>query len=197
MKSILSEQRRSSAFAAIATILLGLVLVFWPNRSVTLMCSLLGGTLMIVGLVYVISWFTGRRKQGSPAIVLIPGVVLAGLGIWLMSSSETVITLIQYVFGAVVIFHGVLDIQGAVSLFSHRIDRWWVDALLAVLTLVLGFVVLINPFETFAALVMLIGLTLIYDGASDLWLIWRLTKLVQDLEKAVDGDIIETDGHVE
>lgn len=56
---------------------------------------------------------------GISAFTLIPGVVLSGLGIWLMTSSDSVIALVQYVFGAVVIFHGVLDVQSSVSLMRQ------------------------------------------------------------------------------
>lgn len=194
MKSILREQRRSSTMVALATIVLGLVLVVWPDRSVSLMCALLGGALLIFGLLYILGWFAGKRKAGSPAVMVIPGVVLAGLGVWLMTSSEMVVALIQYVFGAVLLFHGVLDLQGAISLVGRRYARWWLDLVLAALTLGLGAVILINPFGTFAALVMLIGVSLIYDGVSDLLLIGRLSRAFRDVEQAVKGDVIETEG---
>lgn len=57
-----------------------------------------------------------------------------------------------------------------------------------------GALILINPFGTFAALVTLIGLVLIYDGLSDLWIIHRLSRMVRDLERDLNGDIIETRG---
>ena len=121
-------------------------------------------------------------------------MVLSGLGIWLMTSSDSVIALVQYVFGAVVIFHGVLDVQSSVSLMRQGAARWWLDLALSALTLALGALILINTFGTFAALVTLIGLVLIYDGLSDLWIIHRLSRMVRDLERDLNGDIIETRG---
>ena len=109
-------------------------------------------------------------------------------------SSDSVIALVQYVFGAVVIFHGVLDVQSSVSLMRQGAARWWLDLALSALTLALGALILINPFGTFAALVTLIGLVLIYDGLSDLWIIHRLSRMVRDLERDLNGDIIETRG---
>ena len=187
MKTILQEQRRSSVIVALITMVLGAVLVVWPDRSVRLMCTLLGAALLICGLVYILGWLVRRREGGISAFTLIPGVVLSGLGIWLMTSSDSVIALVQYVFGAVVIFHGVLDVQSSVSLMRQGAARWW-------LTLALGALILINPFGTFAALVTLIGLVLIYDGLSDLWIIHRLSRMVRDLERDLNGDIIETRG---
>ena len=39
---------------------------------------------------------------------------------------------------------------------------------------------LLNPFGTMKALVVLIGLSLVYDGASDLYLIYRVSKAFRD-----------------
>lgn len=201
MKSVLQEQRRSSVLVALVTIAFGVVLVFWPDSSVSLICALLGGALLISGLLYILGWFSSRRKAQKPAFMLIPGAVLAGLGVWLMTSSQTVIALIQYVFGAVILFHGVLDIQAALALAFQKMHKWWLDLLLALATLGLGLLILVNPFGTFAALVVLIGITLIYDGVSDLWLIWRLSRALNLAIRAQDeaagvSQVIETEGHV-
>lgn len=194
MKSILHEQKRSSVIAALITMALGFFLVLWPDRSVALMCTLLGAALLVTGIVYILGWFVRRREGGAGAFTLIPGVVLAGIGVWLMTSSESVITLIQYVFGAVVIFHGVVDLQGSVALMRNHAAYWWLDLGLSALTLGLGVLILVNPFGTFAALVMLIGFVLIYDGLSDLWIIHRLSRAMRDLEREIQRDIVETEG---
>lgn len=80
MKTILQEQRRSSVIVALITMVLGAVLVVWPDRSVRLMCTLLGAALLICGLVYILGWLVRRREGGISAFTLIPGVVLSGLG---------------------------------------------------------------------------------------------------------------------
>ena len=176
MKSILQEQQRSSALIALVTIVFGMVLVLWPDRSVSVICAMLGGALLISGLLYVIGWFAGKRKAGAPVFMIIPGVVLAGLGVWLMTSSQTVIALIQYVFGAVIIFHGILDLQGVFALMRQKMPKWWIALILSAVTLLLGVLILINPLDAFSALVVMIGVALMYDGVSDLWLLLYLHK---------------------
>lgn len=189
MKSILRQQRSSSIIAALITMGLGLVLVLWPDHTVELICTLLGASLLLIGVFYVLGWFA-RRKQGlSPAIALIPGVILGGLGVWLMVSPQSVVSLVQYVFGALIIFHGIVDLQSAVALIRQKAPRWWVELALGAVTLALGALILINPFGTFATLVALIGWVLIFDGGSDLWIIYRLSKAMEH----ADG-IIETEG---
>jgi len=188
MKTILHEQRRSSIAAAAVTILLGLLLIIWPDRSVSFLCMLLGAAIFLTGIIYVLGWLS-RRREGVPAFFVLPGVVLCALGVWLLTSPASVVMLIQYIFGAILIFHGLVDLQGALVMMRHRADRWWLDLLLAALTLALGALVLFNPFGTFAALVILIGASLVYDGISDLYIIWRLSRIFRTLEEQEGGDI--------
>ena len=191
MKSILREQRRSSIVAAAVTILLGLMLVLVPNRSIRFLCGLLGTALMVTGLIYILGWFA-KRRDGFPVWFLIPGLLLAALGLWLLSRPASVIVLIQFSFAAVLLFHGVIDLQSALSLMREGWPRWWIDLALAALTLVLGGVVLFNPFGTMEALTILIGLSLVYDGISELVLIHRLSRAFREAERR--GDVIETAG---
>lgn len=185
MKTILHAQRRSSVAAAAVTILLGAVLVCWPDRSVRFLCMLLGASVFLTGIIYILGWIA-RRREGVPAFFVLPGVILCALGVWLMTSPASVVMLIQYIFGAILIFHGVVDLQGAGALMRQRWGRWWLDLLLAVLTLALGAVILLNPFGTFAALMMLIGAALIFDGVSDLCIIWRLSRAFRAAERLLE-----------
>ena len=115
MNSILNQQRRSSIAAAAVTILLGLFLAFWPGQSVSFLCMLLGAAIAVTGIIYFVGWLA-RRREGVPALFVLPGVVLFALGAWLMTSPASVVQLVQYIFGAVLIFHGVVDLQGALAL---------------------------------------------------------------------------------
>lgn len=187
MKSILREQWLSSLLVALITAALGAVLILRPNGSVTVMCYFLGGALLLSGVLYVASWFLGKSKQGASALLLIPGVVLAGLGVWLMLSAESVITLIQYVFGAVLLLHGLLDLQATAALVKYKAQNWVLELLLALITLGLGVAILWNPFGSFTTLVRIIGIALVYDGCSDLWLIVRLALVAHAFHKAVES----------
>ena len=185
MKSILREQRRSSITAAAIAILVGVLLVFWPNRSVNLLCMILGAAIGLSGVVYIVGWIS-RRKLGAPVFMVMPGVILLALGLWLVTQPGSVIRLIQYIFGAILIFHGVVDTQSAVSLMRQGFNRWWLDLMLSMVTVFLGILILVNPFFSFNALTMLIGLSLIYDGGSDLYLIWRISQAMKDYD--ANGD---------
>ena len=61
--------------------------------------------------------------------------------------------------------------------------RQWFQILFGFLflTLALGVLVVVNPFGTFAALMGLVGASLIFDGVTDLVIIWRLSRAFKDI----------------
>ncbi len=188
MGTILREQRRSSIIAAVVTIIIGVLLIFLPNRSVQFLSIFSGASLMVCGVIYIGGWLTRHRREQLQAWFLIPGIILVAIGLWLTTNPASVIVMIQYVFAAVLLYHGLIDLQGAFSLMRCRWNRWWLDFLLAIVTIGLGVTIFINPFATFELLALLIGLSLIFDGVSDLFLIYRLSKAIEKISP------IETEG---
>ena len=59
-----------------------------------------------------------------------------------------------------------------------------------------------NPFASINALLMLVGIALIYDGISDLVILFQLTRTFKKVKAAVeqaveDATVIESEGKVE
>lgn len=210
MKGFLNSRRMSCALSAVCFIILGICLVAWPDLSRIWLCRLLGGVLLVSGGVYVVLHFS--RSKGAAAVFhydLILGIVLAIVGVWLLTTPDLIITFIQYILGAILVVHGVLDLQGALNLRGANAPQWKIAALIAGITLVLGIVVIWNPFASINALLMLVGISLIYDGLSDLLIIFHLSRTFSMVKKAVekaveeaveevdeDTDVIESTGEV-
>ena len=199
MKSFLQDQRRSSLVSAGITALLGLILLIWPEWALRWLCILLGAGLAVTGAIYLLAFFQRRRQGFSLYGSLVLGIVLAALGVWLLTNPDGLLRLVQYIFGALLIFHGVIDLQGALSLMScsRGPDRWAALAFSA-LTLGLGALIVLNPFGALSAAVMLIGAGLLFDGLSDFWLIYRLSRFARQAQdearQLFQDDVIETKG---
>ena len=203
MKGFLNSRRVSCALSALCFIALGVFLLGWPELSRIWICRLLGAALLITGAVYVISHFV--KSKGAATVFqydLILGVILAIVGVWLLTTPDLIITFLQYILGAILIIHGVIDLQGALNLRSGGSSHWWPACLIALITLALGAIVIWNPFASINALLMLVGITLIYDGVSDLVILFQLMRTFKKVKEAVaeaveDATAIESEGKVE
>ena len=56
---------------------------------------------------------------------------------------------------------------------------WWLALILAILTIGFGILLICRPFAALDTVVMLIGIFLIYDGLSNVWIVSRVSHTVK------------------
>ena len=125
------------------------------------------------------------------------GVVLA---------CDIVVSILPIVFGLFVIFDAIGRVQNALDLRRCGYDSWKGFLFLPVLSVVLGVVLVINPFGAMETLVMAIGIILIVEGAINLLsalytvlAVRRFTKLhpeTQSMLESLTGEDLNGDGVV-
>lgn len=196
METILKKIRANVLISALLCIALGIVLVVWPGMSVKIVCRAIGAVLVINGLIRLLNFVF--RKDGSlfSQMNLILGVVIALIGIWIFSRPDTIIALVPILVGVIIVIHGINNLEQAVSLFQSKYDKWWVALVLGLITVGFGVLLIFRPFEAVDTLIMFIGLFLIYDGVSDIWIISRVSRTAKQLKQemeAVDADAKEVD----
>ncbi len=199
--------RKTFSISSVAFILVGLALLLWPDISLRLVCGLFGLVILLKG---VSSIYTFLRAEVRGFFGWLFGAAAVALGIFLLIRPQTVVSVLPILVGLFVIMDGVMRVQSAFELRAAGYDRWWSLLLLALVSVVLGAVMLWNPFGTVEVLVMAIGVILMVEGVLNLaGSIWAAIQL-KGLKKAArdmadqmqemltdpafdDGDIVETD----
>lgn len=173
--------------------LLGLVLLIWPGTTMRIVCTLLGGMLLIYGLLQIVLWLISRERTMISQGMMVFGIVLAVIGIWILMQPEMIIMAVPVIVGVLIVIHGIHNIVQAIALKKDDYDRWWLAFLFGALTVVLGGILVYNPFEVAETVVRFIGIFLIYDGVSDIWILSRVFKVKRDKEKIIDVDYVDVE----
>lgn len=192
----LKKLKTNIIISALLCILLGIVLVVWPDLSMQIVCTAVGAVLLIGGGVQLAVHFTARDNSVYARLNLIMGIILAVVGVWILLQPDKVLAIIPIIVGIVIILHGVNNLRQAVVLCRDKYDKWWVVLILGLLTVGFGVLLVFNPFEALDAVVMLIGISLIYDGISDIWIvsrIYRTAKMLKQEAEALNVDAEEID----
>ena len=151
MKDFMQELKLNFILTALFCIVCGVVLFVWPDVSARIVCMVLGAILVLMGAVYLVSFFSSPAGSFMKQIHLL---------------------LTKYSF-------------------------WWLALLFAVLTVAFGGVLIWNPFEAMNIAVKFIGVFLVFDGVSDLWIFSRarrVTKIIRDaVENGMDGSLYGDD----
>lgn len=171
MKSFIQDMKQNYFVNAIVMVVLGLVLVIWPHSFGVMLCYLLGGALILMGVIQLISFLRGERLGFFNKFNMIMGIVLVLLGIWICTQPRIVLSIIPVAVGIIVIFHGLMDIQYTLDIKRTGNTKWWIALIAAILTLVIGVMLVLNPFTAYEITMILLGIAMLYDGGSDLVLL--------------------------
>ncbi len=185
---------------------LGIFLLAVPGTALNIVCYALGAVVLICAAVQLVRYFTASHKVFQSQFTLISGLVCLGLGGFLLLRSDIVVRILPVVFGLFVLFDSLGRIQSALELRRCGYASWKWFILLALLSVVLGGIMIFDPFAAMETLVMGIGIILIVEGAFNLGgaiytalAIRRFNKLhpeTQSMLESVTGLDLNGDGVV-
>ena len=84
----------------------------------------------------------------------------------------------------------------AIETKQNGYDRWWAMLLIAIVSLVFGVLCIVNAFGVVTLAMQFVGVALIYDGVTDLWVVTkaaRAAKRMQEEADALDVEYRESD----
>lgn len=182
MERILKKIKTNVMVSALICIIIGVVLVAWPGKSVHVVCMTIGAVIVISGISRLITFMLNRDGSLFSQMNLATGIVITLIGGWILFKPDTVIAIIPILVGIFIIIHGINNVQQAISLCQNRYEKWWVALLLGIATICFGGLLVFNPFGAINTLIIFIGLFLIYDGLSDIWIVSRLSVVSKVVE---------------
>ncbi len=196
MEKILKKLKTNVLISSLLCVLLGLVLVFWPGLSIQIVCTAVGAVLMISGVVRIVSYVTARDGSMYFQVNLIFGIIFAVVGVWIVIKPAKVLAIIPIIVGIVIALHGLHNLQQAMDLCQSKYDKWWIALLLGILTIGCGILLICRHFAAIDTVVMLIGIFLIYDGLSNIWIVSRISrnaKILKQEAEAVEAEAREVE----
>ncbi len=187
MKEFMRAVKIDVIVTSVVCIVMGVVLILFPTQVVTVACQAVGVILAILGGVRLVSTLLSKVKSG----------IDFPLGLLLHPAS--IESLIFIGVGVTLFFHGIKGIQMAWESQKSGYGSWIVLMLLSLLNAVFGVVCVIDCFGVFTVTatiaLTLVGLALIYDGISSIFILSRVRKaakdIIQDME-ALDVPYEET-----
>lgn len=188
MDNFFKKIKTNSLITSFLYAALGAVLLLWPEISASILSTALGAVLVVCGVVD-FGIFLTNRKGGNlyAGYHLLTGIILIVVGFWVMSQPGLIAVVVPRIVGILICVHGAVDIGSAVTLQRGGYPRWSAALVLGILTAVLGAVLIYDPFDVFTTVVRIIGLFLLYDGVSDLWIISRVGKTRKQAEKDAEA----------
>ncbi|MDO4527898.1 MAG: DUF308 domain-containing protein [bacterium] len=192
MKDIINKITGSIIGSSIAAIVAALILIFAPNLSVATL-GITAGILLIAWGLFMVMLEAKISTFIIPFEGMLVGVISIILGIALLSSPAALSIILLYAIGIWIIISSINNLKMAYALKKAEKPAWLKIALLAVLDLVIGTIVILNPFAAALEVTIFIGIMLLIHSILNLVDALMLRKDVKDLEYALKGAIQEAE----
>lgn len=181
--------KREIIFADLALMVLGLIMVIFPEQSNDIIIIAIGIALCIWGILRLVSYFSHDSLEIFGSFSLVQGASLIGFGIFFIVCPSALQIFLATSLGIIIIIGGVMKLQYAVDMIRLKVSYWWISLVTAIITIALGVISLINPFTVSKWLMLFIGIAFLANGILDLVSVILLSNRI----KAKSNDMIDVE----
>ncbi|MBQ2828079.1 MAG: DUF308 domain-containing protein [Clostridia bacterium] len=176
MKSFLNNIRKNSIFALAGFVVLGILLVIFPDKVANIAGYIAGALGIGFGVTKIIGYFSKSPEKKVTVFGLTIGILFALAGIYIITRPHIVSNFIVSVFGVIIMVDGISKMKNALNLKKSGLKNYLAIFITAVVELVLGIVFIINPGLGLHTMLRIIGVVLIIAGISNLVTFIGVTK---------------------
>ena len=183
MRDRLKNLSVSFVLLSIFYVLLGLVLLIWPATVMDMLCYLTGGILLLYGVFAIVGFCRAEMRTAGSFLTLLLGIVAAAVGAVLLLQPALFQSILTIILGIYILIDGLLNLMRTLELRRMEHRGWTIYLVPSLITVVLGLVVVFRPMLAGTTLVQLIGASLLYSGAADLWTLFQLSRWTKEYRK--------------
>ncbi|MBO5911916.1 MAG: DUF308 domain-containing protein [Clostridia bacterium] len=173
---------------SIICILLGGVLIFFPQAVNEMIVYVLAAAMFIFSIVELYNYFKKDVKQNFYRNDLVFAVVALVVGIIVLAKRHAVIELVPIVLGAFIIVSGIKKLQNGLDLIRLKIDGWKSLLVLAAVNIIFGIIMVVCSSQTATTVTVLIGVGLVFSGATDLFSQLWVSKNAKNFDEATENN---------
>lgn len=164
---MLKEMKWEAILSGILYILLGIVALVIPETMQKTLGYLIGIVLIVAGLVSMVCYLLRDARENYYHNEFVFGLLGIVLGAVVLYKVEIVISLIPFILGVLVMCSGCSKLQDAIDLKRLGYGSWLGLLVAAAINIILGVVLIYNPFKAAILLFRVLGVVLILSGAGD------------------------------
>ena len=184
IESIGAELKKTAwgaVLESIATVILGILLICWPDTVIKVVAYVVAAFCIIKGSYQIINYFLVKGQNDLLNNNLLLGVISVLLGLALFLVGEEIINIFRIVIGIWIIYEALVRINTSIKLHAIDVSVWRYVLILALVMMLLGVFVAFNS----GAVVILIGWMMIAAGIiglfSDIMFIQYVGKIADSL----------------
>lgn len=187
MQDIFKKIYRVSLASSVLFLIFGLFLIFQTQAVIKTVSMIIGLLLLIIGIFPIINYFRNRFKSFFTSAGLLYGIFSVVAGIIIMVNHNLLATIIPALTGVWMIVNSVNKIQLSMQLRDNNVSNWLITFIFAILILIGGAFLIVNPFNGAVILSKTVGIIIVIYSVLDI----ADSILIRTKSKEIKNCIIE------
>ena len=175
---------------AIFVLVLGFCLALWPTASSQYIVLVLGWCFIAAGVATIIYAFATRmfiHIVGMGYLTAGSAIIFLALGCWMLYMPQTFLSIIAFLFGAVLIVYGIAQLVHTYRFTKGSKNKALVYAL-PIIALIIGVIFFFRSKDAIKLLTMFFGLGLILFGVAEVILDVKYLKIKKIMKAAAAAE---------
>lgn len=164
---------------SLISLLLGLFLVIKPETSSNIFSYIIGGGFVFYGIVHIATYIL-IKEDSFYQFDLAKGIITTTIGAFFIFKPTFIVSILPTILGFAILINGIFGLQSSINMFRNSRKRWLSVFIPSIVTIILGILIVLNPFNWAKALMMIIGCCLIWNGLSNFWTHFCICKKVKE-----------------
>lgn len=195
-------------FFSLASIVIGILMFFYPSQIINAVCIVLAAILFVLGIRYLLEYRRNNVINDFYRYELVAGIALILGGIVVLCCMKLILSFITYVIAIIIIISGLMKVENSLDL--RKMGSNWIPLMVfAVICIMLGISVLMMPMDnndngTYTAsgfLIQASGIIFAVTGLIDLITTlsvsgkikkWTVERTATIIEEQINDEIVET-----
>jgi len=184
--------RNCAAAVSCLVLVMGLVMIIWPNISASVIYYLLGALFIISGIYSLVRYFNSDLVGLFFRFDLAGGIFKIIAGLLMICHPAGAMVMLPYVTALYLVSSSVFDIQTAVEMRRFALPGYWLCLISGIISAICAFLLFLDPFTGNDVIMIFAGVSLIIGSVESLCVIHAVTKAVKS--GMTDPNVIETNG---
>lgn len=167
MKQLWKELKWDALLKGLLYIVLGVTALVVSDQMVIALGYLIGVVLILAGGLSMIQYLLRDARQNyyhNDFLYGLLGIILGGI---MLYKVETIISLVPFMLGLLVLLSGISKLQDVIDMKRMDCGNWIGMLILAIINLILGVVLILNPFDAAVVMFKVLGVGLVISGLTD------------------------------
>lgn len=158
MKEMLNVFVKSTIITSLFLLALGILLIVKSDATIMMVSYVIGAVLIALGVLAIINFL--RSKSELYHLDIVYGIVTIILGVLVIKNPKVIGSIIPFVVGVGILINSGTKLKYALDLKENKEGVWKYTLVVAIISAILGVLLIFNPFKASSLLVQVIGIVI-------------------------------------